>query len=166
MSYEVTWRDRVAYKIANFAAKNIATREYGALLKLGYGKVFEEAMIEDSAIVTHARSELKRAGLFDSDSDYDGRLGVAVMELVHVFARQRHSGYSAGAVLSLFNTVGKQEALSSLTNDPKEWIDQSAVSGYPIWQNNRDSRAMSEDGGRTYWLVDDPNKTILTSTVA
>ena len=41
-----------------------------------------------SDLTDHARNELKLAGLFDKDSDYDGMLGDSVMELVKVFSKQ------------------------------------------------------------------------------
>ena len=38
-----------------------------------------------SNITEHARRELEIAGLFDKDSDYNGNIGTAVMELMEVF---------------------------------------------------------------------------------
>ena len=52
--------------------------------------------IEESTLVTYARDELQRAGLFDEDSDYGGMLGEGALELVKLFSTQGHSGMSAG----------------------------------------------------------------------
>lgn len=48
-----------------------------------------------SNLTDYAKDELTRAGLFDKDSDYDGMLGTAALEIIEVFAKQGHSGMSA-----------------------------------------------------------------------
>jgi hypothetical protein len=53
------------------------------------------------SLVEHAEDELRRAGLFDKDSDYDGILGQAALEVVRVFANQGRSGASAANVIKL-----------------------------------------------------------------
>lgn len=55
-----------------------------------------------SNLTDHAKTELTKAGLFDKDSDYDGMLGEAVLELITTFAAQGHSGYSAQMTRELF----------------------------------------------------------------
>ena len=45
--------------------------------------------------------------------------------------------------------------LSPLTSKPEEWIDRTEMSGYPMWQNLRDTAAMSYDAGLTWTFVDD-----------
>jgi hypothetical protein len=45
---------------------------------------------------------LKNQGLFDEDSDYGGMLGEAVLELVKVFSKQGHSGFSAMLTKEMF----------------------------------------------------------------
>jgi len=49
----------------------------------------------------------KKGGFFDEDAPYDGMLGKAVLELIKVFSKQRHSGFSAGATKQLFNMILK-----------------------------------------------------------
>lgn len=63
-------------------------------------------------ILDHAQKELERAGMFDKDADYNGAIAVAVMELMKVFAKQKHSGFSAMMVVNIFNTLGKMDILS------------------------------------------------------
>ena len=58
-----------------------------------------------------AEAELRRVGLFDEDSDYNGMLGEAVMELIRTFAKQGHSGCSAGITADLFNRVVRYKPL-------------------------------------------------------
>lgn len=102
-------------------------------------------------LAQHAWDELSRVGVLDADSDYEGMLGKAVMDLVETFASQGHSGMSASLVLDLFARVASWETLSSLTNDPDEWIEV----GYGIWQNRRSGKHFSEDGGLTGYNVED-----------
>ena len=102
-------------------------------------------------LAQHAWDELDRAGLFDRASDYEGALGVAVMELVHVFARHGHSGASAAAATHLFSELVAFRPLSPLTNDPDEWVE--VADG--LWQSRREPEAFSRDGGATYRLNSD-----------
>lgn len=107
------------------------------------------------SLVTHAKEELTRAGLFDKDSDYEGMIGEAVLELVEKFAEQGHSGFSAHLTLEVFQRIASFKTLTPITCDPSEWVDVSEMSGYQVWQNRRQSSCFSEDGGKTYYSVDD-----------
>lgn len=108
-----------------------------------------------SNLVKHAEHELKLAGLFDKDSDYDGMLGDAVLELVKVFAKQGHSGFSAHQTLKIFNIVADFKPLTPIGKSKDEWNDVSDASGEPMWQNNRRSTTFSRDGGETWYDIDD-----------
>jgi len=55
-----------------------------------------------SPLQSYAYEWLKSCGLFNEDADYDGMLGKAVMELVKVFSRQRHSGFSGMLAKEIF----------------------------------------------------------------
>lgn len=103
-----------------------------------------------SKLAGHARYELRRAGLFDDDSDYGGMLGDAVLALIRVFAAQGHSGMSASLTRQLFAILSDFKPLMPITSDPEEWIDHSAISERPLWQNKRDSTIFSCDGGKTW----------------
>lgn len=48
---------------------------------------------------------LTELGMFDEDSDYDGMLGEAIMELSDTFAKQGHSGMSAAITVELFSQL-------------------------------------------------------------
>jgi len=126
-------------------------------------------MIQDilEGLVDHAEYELDRVGMFEEDADYDGMLGTAVVELMKTFAGQGHSGASAGITRDLFNRLSNFETLSSITNDPEEWMDVSDTGGadgqkVPMWQSKRNPALFSNDGGKTHYNVDDP-KNIITS---
>lgn len=94
---------------------------------------------------THAQAELEAIGAFDYSKDfYCGMTGDAVMELIRLFAKQGHSGMSAGLVRSLFNKLASYEPLSPLTGEDSEWSECSPG----VWQNKRCSHVFktSEDG--------------------
>jgi hypothetical protein len=109
------------------------------------------------SLTDHARAELKAAGLFDKDSDYDGMLGDAVMELVEKFADQGHSGFSAHLTLDIFATVAAYKPLGPITTRSEEWMHiADDVAGQPnLWQNTRRSSSFSTDGGKTFYDIDD-----------
>lgn len=74
-----------------------------------------------SNLTKHAIDELKIAGLFDKDSDYNGMLGEAVLELIEVFAKQGHSGCSASMVVSIFQKLANYQTITPLTGEDSEW---------------------------------------------
>lgn len=109
------------------------------------------------ALVEFAERELRAAGLFDKDSDYDGMLGDAVMELVKVFAAQGHSGASAHMTIDIFMRVAAYQPLVALKNPMTtgEFIDHSDIhGGNPVYQSTRKSSVFSEDGGKTWYDID------------
>jgi hypothetical protein len=89
-----------------------------------------------------AWDELEREGWFGVGSDFNGMLGVAVMELMKAFAEQGHSGGSAPTVIALFAKLANGEPLSPLTGEDDEWEDRG--DGY--LQNRRCSRVIKHDG--------------------
>src|ERR1019366_780066 len=112
--------------------------------------------------------ELERAGLFKKDSDYEGMIGDAVKELLLVFQKQGHSGYSAQLTATIFGKLIKGEPLTPLTDDPSEWMEVTD----DILQSNRishvfiekagdprpytiDGKAFSDDGGQTFYTSRD-----------
>jgi len=107
----------------------------------------------------YAKDELTRAGLFDEDSDYNGMLGKAVMDLVEVFADQGHSGFSAGMTLSIFNRVASYMPLTPVTSDPDELFfhEADAAGGDGLWQSRRQPDLFSKDGGKTWYSVNNRN---------
>lgn len=108
-----------------------------------------------SNLVKHAKKELELAGLFDKDSDYDGMLGMAVLELVKVFAKQGHSGFSANWTLEVFDKVARFKPLTPIGKSKDEWMNVSDSSTEPTWQNTRRSTTFSRDGGKTWYDIDD-----------
>lgn len=134
--------------------------------KLGYPM---DGNDPDSNLLRHARTEMSKAGLYDEDSDYGGMLGQAVEDLVRVFQAQGHSGLSAHIVMDLFKNVASFKTLTPLTDDPDEWMQVSPdmmPDGDPtVWQSRRRPDAFSNDGGKSYYLLDDePRQTYDSAT--
>lgn len=116
------------------------------------------------SLVKYAESELKRAGLLNKDSDYDGEAGEAVLELVKKFAGQGHSGGSAWLVLSAFDKVARFEPLTPLTYQEDEWmsiLEERLPDGEgPLWQNVRKSTIFTTDHGKTWYDIDEEGRPI------
>jgi hypothetical protein len=105
-----------------------------------------------SKLVEHAQRELELCGQYTEDPGYAQSLICAIA----AFASYGHSGGSASVAIEQLTELVNFRPLSPLTDDPAEWEDRSGMmSGQPWWQNTRDSRAMSHDGGKTYWLTDE-----------
>jgi len=70
-----------------------------------------------------AIEELRRAGYYDEDSIYEGTLGDNLEELIKVFSKQEHSGFSASIVSGTFHRLTHWKPLSPITDDPEEWME-------------------------------------------
>ena len=102
-----------------------------------------------SNLEKYAESELRRAGLYDKDSDYGGMLAEATMKLIKVFADEGHSGFSAGMAVSLFEKLARFEPLSPLTGEDDEWTEV----GDGVFQNKRCCHVfknINENNGQAY----------------
>jgi hypothetical protein len=115
---------------------------------------------QETNLVKHAKEELKRAGLMDKDSVYDGMLGKEALRLIKAFSGQGHSGMSAHFTLQIFNRLATWNTLTPLTNDPTEWneisTEQFGKPGYR--QSRRQPAAFSDDGLKTWYSVDDKDR--------
>jgi hypothetical protein len=115
----------------------------------------------DSGLMRHAEREMAMAGVGDPDSDYDGWAKDCVLDLMRVFSSQGHSEGSAFLILDLFSILAHYKTLSPLTSDPDEWMDVFDGAGMElsVWQNRRRSDAFSNDGGQTWYYLDEPQRT-------
>lgn len=120
----------------------------------------------ENTFLERVKYEVEFVGLLDKDSDYEGGIGRAVIELAETFSKQGHSGFSASYVGSIFYALIQDKALTPLTNEPEEWEDVSATmyspeqiaAGQKMWQNKRDLAAFSRDGGKTWENMRDNTK--------
>lgn len=99
-----------------------------------------------SNLVDHARTELEAAGLLSKESDYDGMVGEAVLELVEKFAEQGHSGFSAAMTTNAFDKVARFLPLVPLTGADDEWTEY--IDGH--FQNKRYSHVFKDADGAAY----------------
>ena len=102
--------------------------------------------------VEHAKAELERLGQTAEDPEF----AASIVAAVEAFFTYGHSGGSAEIGIEMLHDLLRGKALTPLTNDPEEWIDQAGSSGFPLWQNRRQSDAFSTNGGATWYSVDDP----------
>jgi hypothetical protein len=102
-------------------------------------------------LADHARRELELIGTTRDDL----KLADSLIKAVEAFAAYGHSGGSHPWAVDTLTRLLRYEPLTPLTTDPGEWQQQGSFDGETLWQNRRDSRALSLDGGRTYWLVDE-----------
>jgi hypothetical protein len=103
------------------------------------------------ALVEHARRELELCGQYAEDPEYSE----SIISAVEAFASYGHSGGSASVAREQLHALLGFKTLSPLTSDPAEWIDQSEISGTPLWQNRRDPAVFSTDGGKTWYSLDE-----------
>lgn len=129
----------------------------GSSLKVQQKGLATTDVQERSPHVEWAEAELRRAGLFDKDSDYEGMIGEEVLKLVQTFSEAGHSGYSAMLAAQIFGELSAWKPLTPLTDDPDEWmhIEESMVGNAITWQSRRNPSAFSSDGGKTYYLLTD-----------
>lgn len=103
------------------------------------------------SMVAYAKEELLRlSGGKEPDDEYSQMGNAAVLELMETFAKQGHSGFSAGWVLSCVKKLMAWEPLSPLTGADDEWTDIGEMNGSPCWQNKRCSRVFKDGDGRAY----------------
>lgn len=99
------------------------------------------------SVVEFAKSEMNRMWL-EADEIQD-MVKSNVIELLEVFEKQGHSGFSAPYVLNVFNKLAMFKPIVQLTGEDSEWADV----GNGMYQNNR-CPAVFKDGkdGDAYWL--------------
>lgn len=119
--------------------ETVSSRVLRAVRRLWAWRPFRK---HENNLTSFAETELRTAGLFDADSDYGGMIGEAVTELVNVFSKQGHSGFSAHLCLDVFAKVAAFKPLGPLTGEDSEWHE--VTDG--IYQNNRCSRVFRENG--------------------
>lgn len=117
----------------------------------------------------HAVRELKLAGMGDSDSDYGGALNSPVLDIVKVFCEQNHSGGSAACTIGMLEKLLRFENLTPITDNPEDWENINNKGFFKdkfikdIWQCKRNPALFSNDGGKTYYSVNDKERKLLNS---
>lgn len=108
--------------------------------------------MRDSTMAAWAKQELKAAGYSPhTEDELDREIYYSTMEIINAFTSVGHSGYSAMAHAAMIQNLLSWEPLTDLTDNPEEW---SAVAK-DTWQSWRNPKMFSEDGGQTYYSVDE-----------
>jgi len=105
---------------------------------------------EPGNLVKHARAELERLG--ESAGYID-----SMVRAVAGFASYGHSGGSASIAVEQLYDLLRFRTLTPLTSDAGEWFQHplEQTGGVPMWQSRRDPAAFSNDGGATWYFVDE-----------
>ena len=98
-----------------------------------------------SNLLEHAKRELEIAGI--KGNDYDNEVAKCVLELIEVFSKQRHSGFSAFATLETFNLLANFKNIKPLTNNPEEWTEVTKG----LYISKRNPACFSDDELKTYY---------------
>ena len=121
---------------------------------------WEDAQKVDSNLMRHALHEFSLIPEFGPDAKgMDRALQESMLGMVDAFSQFGHSGFSAEFTRDTIDRLLSFQNLTPLTDNPSEWRE----AGYDLWQNTRNSKAFSSDGGRTYSLIDDPHRTNVPS---
>lgn len=127
--------------------------------KRARGLHLEMAEEPESNLVKHARTELELIGEEPETIEW-------YVRVIKEFAAFGHSGSSAWFTTHTLSRLLQFEPLAHITNRSEDWFFHDAdVWGEEggVWQNKRDSRLFSTDGGKTYYNVNDNSKRIETS---
>jgi hypothetical protein len=98
-----------------------------------------------SNLVEHARRELELIG--EEPETIEGYLKV-----VQAFADMGHSGGSASVAIPTIHELLQYKNLKPITNNPDDWMKVSEAP--PMWQCRRNPALFSDDGGKTYYHVE------------
>jgi len=106
------------------------------------------------SLTEHAKKELELAGYFKPTKDRMNKLMAEnVMELIKVFAKQGHSGFSASFCIQLFRQLASYKIILPLTGENDEWMKID----YPKdplphmkWQNKRCHSVFKRADGSAY----------------
>lgn len=112
-----------------------------------------------SNLSKHAEFEMRKAGLYDESSAYGGMIPEAVLALIKAHDEQGHSGGSHYVALGIFNKVVNFKTLTPITSNSDEWFKHDyQTAGKNVWQNIRQPSVFSQDGGKTWYDIDDRKK--------
>jgi hypothetical protein len=123
-----------------------------------------------SNLTDWAKSELDRLITGDSDgAEMQRAITKNILEIVEVFSKQGHSGFSASYALNIIKRLLDWKPITPLTGEDSEWIDQTESNGgNSLQQNNRcsavfrhnndnstayyiDGKVFSDDGGESWF---------------
>lgn len=93
------------------------------------------------SLVSKALTELQ--AVYPDDPD----MVMCYIEIISAFEAKSGVGIELDVLMALF----QGHLIGTPTNNPKEWLKTDNTT----WQNLRDPRIISDDGGRTYFIISD-----------
>ncbi len=127
----------------------IATYRGPSRFSLAMYRLRECLFPRKSGLEAFAERELARIPVEDDDH-MQTEMNKHILRMVRTFAREGHSGFSAGYAVNLLQKLLRYEPLGPLTGEDDEWNDIAEMSGGPMWQNNRCSHVFKDGDGRAY----------------
>ena len=130
---------------------------YGPFFRAYHAEEFNQRFVKEGNLVKHALREL-----VDLD---EPAMAKSMADAVRMFSAYGHSGGSVGYAINTIAALLNFENLSPITSDPAEWVKHGLAQwdgANPIWQNRRNPRIFSTDGGQTHYNLDKAN-VVLTS---
>lgn len=116
-----------------------------------YGRLKWKFFPGKSGLETFAERELARIGDDDDDGgEMQREMNKHILRMVRTFAREGHSGFSAGYAVSILQKLLRYQPLGPLTGEDGEWNDVTDMNGEPMWQNNRCGHVFKGADGRAY----------------
>ena len=102
----------------------------------------------ESNYIKHAKREFQALGydLKDTEDGPNKWIMENVFELLNVFGKQGHSGFSAPYCVRMFQKMALFEPVYPLTGEESEWNE--VVDG--VFQNNRCSHVFKDSDGKAY----------------
>ena len=97
-------------------------------------------------LLEHAKIELALINK-DPTDEMQKKMEDDILEIVEVFSKQGHSGFSASYAIHILEKVLRFQPISPLTGQDSEWNDVSEFSGMEtgtFFQNNRCSRVFKD----------------------
>lgn len=114
-----------------------------------------------SNLVEHAKKEIELYNKKYPHDEYGSMVMKAALELVEVFSKQGHSGFSAGITTSTFDSLADFRPLTPLTGEESEWgteVDKNQNNRYGSVFRREDGTAFnghakvfSDDGGKSWF---------------
>lgn len=89
----------------------------------------------------------------DLKDSYNKLAYKSILELIKVFSKQGHSGFSANYCLSTFERLSRFKPLSDLSNNPEEWNDVSGFCNKRTYQSRKNPSCFSLDL-KNYYDID------------
>ena len=105
--------------------------------------------------VEHAERELRLCGLAYANP----KLARDIIAVVAGLGKFGRDGSTPAQGAEIVRRLLALEPLTELTDNPADWSGyrRDSNSDTVLWQNRRNPRAWSTNGGVTYWLADGPD---------